>query len=58
MTIMTAEATKTCPHCTRDLPVSAFALRKRGGTARQAWCRDCINATRREAYARGHRRTR
>ncbi|MEJ1092182.1 hypothetical protein [Microbacterium istanbulense] len=55
MTTVTAEATKTCPHCTRDLPVSAFALRKRGGESRQAWCRDCINVTRREAYARRNR---
>jgi len=54
MTIMTAEATKTCSHCTRELPVSAFARRKRGGEARQAWCRDCINETRREAYARNN----
>lgn len=49
---MTAEHTKTCSHCTRDLPLSAFALRKRGGAARQAWCRECINTTRRDAYAR------
>ncbi len=52
MKTMTAEATKICPHCDRTLPVSAFALRKRGGTARQGWCRDCINATRRDTYAR------
>lgn len=54
---MTAEHTKTCSHCTRDLPLSAFARRRRDGETRQAWCRDCINETRREAYARTHGRT-
>lgn len=49
---MNAEAIGTCPHCTRDLPESAFALRKLGGTARDACCRDCINDTRREARDR------
>ena len=54
---MTAEHTKTCSHCTRDLSLSAFARRRRGAETRQAWCRDCINQTRREAYARAHGRT-
>lgn len=49
---MTAEATRTCTRCERALPVAAFARRKRGGAALQAWCRDCINATRRDARAR------
>ena len=54
---MSTKTTKRCSHCTRDMPLSAFARRRRDGETRQAWCRDCINETRREAYARTHRRT-
>ena len=54
---MTAEHTKAGSPWTRGLPLSAFARRRRGAETRQAWCRDCINQTRREAYARAHGRT-
>lgn len=47
----TATDTKQCPHCQQHKPVDAFALRRRGGTARQGWCRSCVNQTRRDAYA-------
>lgn len=44
--------TKHCPQCNRTLPLTAFALRKRGSEARQSYCRSCINDTRRATYAR------
>ncbi|MCM3614607.1 hypothetical protein M3672_09175 [Microbacterium enclense] len=34
--------TKLCPSCRRKQPIDAFALRERGGTARQSWCRACF----------------
>lgn len=40
---------KFCPHCKRIKPVEEFALRNRGKTKRQSWCRDCINGTKKEA---------
>ncbi|WP_314856300.1 hypothetical protein [uncultured Microbacterium sp.] len=43
---------RTCAHCGRTLALTAFARRKRGEEARQGWCRECINSTRRDAYAR------
>ncbi len=44
--------TKFCPHCQDQKPVAEFARRRKTSDDRQGWCRDCINATRREAYAR------
>lgn len=49
---MIAVETKFCPHCQRQRPIENFARRRKNSEHRQAWCRDCINATRREAYAR------
>lgn len=49
---------KFCRRCQQQRPVGDFARRSKDSTARQSWCRDCINTTRREAYAakRGARR--
>lgn len=44
--------TKFCPHCREQKPVEDFARRRRGSEDRQGWCRECINESRREAYAR------
>lgn len=44
--------TKFCPHCHQYRPVDEFARQRKNSATRQSWCRDCINATRREAYAR------
>lgn len=43
---------KFCPHCKQSRPVRDFARRRRGSEDRQGWCRDCINESRRGAYAR------
>lgn len=43
---------KFCPHCQQNRPVEDFARLRKDSDTRQSWCRDCINATRREAYAR------
>ena len=43
---------KFCAHCQQQRPIADFARRRKGSDARQGWCRECVNATRREAYAR------
>lgn len=55
---MTNTRTKSCPHCEQHKSVEDFALRERGGTARQAYCRDCLNAYRRDVYAQRNGGTR
>jgi hypothetical protein len=39
-----SEATKFCPDCRQDLPVSAFTKNKRQADGLAFYCRDCSNA--------------
>lgn len=47
MSASTAGQSKRCPSCRRRQPLGAFALREKGGTARQSWCRACLRDVKR-----------
>ena len=38
---------KLCPSCRQVKPLGSFALREKGGTARQGWCRACMRSAKR-----------
>lgn len=42
MTTMTAEATKTCTGCKRDLPLTAFARIRADKPWLRSKCRECV----------------
>jgi hypothetical protein len=41
---------KRCSRCTREMPITAFALDRSKRAGVKAWCRDCDNARSREYY--------